>query len=249
MHKFFLEDCDEISGNHICLKNKDVYHIRTVLRMKIGKKVFLNQGTVEYLCQLKSYEDEMAFFEILKKMDMERENSVFVHLVQSYIKNDKMDWVVQKATELGVNKISPVISERSVVKLEETKKIAERKVRFEKIAKEAAKQCKRNRIPEIDEIQKLEIFLEKLELDEKTLFLIPYEDEIKCSLKSVLTGENLTNILNILILIGPEGGFSDNEMNLLREKKVHIVSLGDRILRSETASLAVLAIVDYALSE
>ena len=162
-----------------------------------------------------------------------------ITLAQGLPKSDKMDFIVQKATELGVASIVPVITERTIVKVKDEEK---RVSRWQKIAREAAMQSNRPDIPAIDDIISFKDFLRTLNSEPGTLLLLPWEEGTE-PIKNVL--RNNSGVKNLLVLIGPEGGFSTKEAEAAKEIGFHLVSLGPNILRTETAALAVLAMIGY----
>lgn len=211
--------------------------------MKIGDQfeVFDSSGQV-YLVKLKEYTHELIRGYILRKLKENTELKVDITLAQCLPKGKKMDLIIQKATELGVNHIIPVISERSIPKIEEKE---DRKLEhWGMIAKEAAEQSGRSRIPEISHLLHFTELLK--EVKNYKLALIPWEGEkknrITGSLANGLTGK-------LLIVIGPEGGFSSNEIQQAKKMKIKPVSLGKRILRCETAAIFSLAVAVSALEK
>jgi 16S rRNA (uracil1498-N3)-methyltransferase len=167
------------------------------------------------------------------------EPPVKITLVQGLNKGDKMEYIVQKATELGVTDIIPMICHRSVVRLEGVKAV-DRQERWQRVALEAAKQCRRAIIPKVHEIQNISEVLEKIPLG--TLSFLPWEQEKSFGLREILSGDKKESVF---IFIGPEGGFEEKEVKQAIDKGVAVVTLGDRILRTETAGLACAAIVMF----
>lgn len=245
MHKFFFSEGDKKEGDLIYLSGNQKYHIERVLRMSPGKKAYINIGEKEHLCRLQSLDESFCVFRILKESHEIREMKCKIHLIQSYIKNDKMEWVLQKATELGVYAIHPFLSSRSVIKIENEQKKKERLQRFEKIVTAAAQQSKRNAIPQIYPIANLNEL--ELYFGEKgpCPILLFYEEEKSRSLKATIESLHLSKEEEIYLVVGPEGGFSEEEVEMFKSKGAHIVSLGSRILRSETASLYGLCVMNY----
>jgi 16S rRNA (uracil1498-N3)-methyltransferase len=248
MYHFFAEHKDiHVPEGRILLSGADYNHIRNVLRMRPGEKLLISSGdNFDYLCEISGYgEDEMdgptVICTILKTDVRTNELPIHATLYQGLPKGDKMDLIVQKCIELGVGRIVPVAMRRSVMKL--TPEKAEAKVkRWNSIAEAAAQQSKRSRVPEVSAV--MNFADAAAEASENTLFLLPYESaegmkhtrEVLGSLKS---GDSVS------IFIGPEGGFSPEEIDLAKEKGAQIVTLGRRILRTETAGMMILSILTY----
>ena len=248
MHKFFTPK-ELISENIAKIIGEDVKHIIKVLRIEAGEKVVLNdcQGT-EYLAVISSTSKQEVEFEILEKLDVNNESPVKIHLYQGLPKAQKMDLIVQKGTELGITEFIPTITHRVDVKLKgEFKKLD----RLNRIALEAAKQSKRSIVPKVTEPIGFEEVLQKV--DELDLFLVPYENAnnfgIKTLINKLRNEEKINNIKNIGIFVGPEGGIEEEEIEQLKEKGAHIVTLGKRILRTETAGFVATALIQYELSD
>lgn len=249
MHKFFTPK-ELISENIAKIIGEDVKHIIKVLRIEAGEKVVLNdcQGT-EYLAVISSTSKQEVEFEILEKLDVNNESPVKIHLYQGLPKAQKMDLIVQKGTELGISDFIPVITLRVDVKLKgEFKKLD----RLNRIALEAAKQSKRSIVPKVLEPISFDEALESMkELD---LIIVPYENAEEFGIKSLinkLREENATlnEISEVGIFIGPEGGIEENEILKLKEIGAHIVTLGNRILRTETAGFTAASLIQYELGD
>lgn len=249
MHKFFTPK-ELISENIAKIIGEDVKHIIKVLRIEAGEKVVLNdcQGT-EYLAVISSTSKQEVEFEILEKLDVNNESPVKIHLYQGLPKAQKMDLIVQKGTELGISDFIPVITLRVDVKLKgEFKKLD----RLNRIALEAAKQSKRSIVPKVLEPISFDEALESMkELD---LIIVPYENAEGFGIKSLinkLREENATlnEISEVGIFIGPEGGIEEDEILKLKEIGAHIVTLGNRILRTETAGFTAVSLIQYELGD
>lgn len=235
--RFFISP-DQISGPSISISGEDVRHIAVVLRMKPGEKLLLcdGQGT-EYTAVILSLERSSIATEILGEAHHDLPSPRII-LAQGLPKSDKMDFIVQKATELGVAGIIPLVTERTVLKLrDEEKRIS----RWQKIAREAAMQSSRLDIPSVEQIRGYADFL-RAPLPADTLFLLPWEEGTE-PIKNVL--KRYPHAMSVLVLIGPEGGFSVREAGLAKDKGFHLVSLGRTILRTETAAVAALTMVGY----
>ena len=246
MQKFFVEE-SQIQENQVVIQGSDVNHIKNVLRMKIGDILLVgNKQTKEtYLAEITSVQAENIGCKI-KERQKEKIGQVAVTLYQGLPKADKLEWIIQKTTEIGIHSIVPVITERTIVKLEEKDK-TKKQDRWQKIAEVAAKQCKRSDIPEIKCIRTLEEI--EQDIKEYDIFLIAYEEEKVSTLKYCLRRsiELEKEVKNIGIFIGPEGGISEGEIEKLKSytDKVKCVTLGDNILRTETAPIVMLANILY----
>ena len=186
-----------------------------------------------------------AIVKIIKKLEINNESNIEIHLFQGLPKSSKMDLIVQKATELGVKEITPIITERVIVKNEigEFKKID----RYMRIALEACKQSKRSIIPDIKTPLEFDGLLTKLK--EMDLILVPYENEEGYGIKNVIKDITEKDIKKIGIIIGPEGGFEESEINILKELGAYIITLGPRILRTETAGFVCISLIMYELGD
>ena len=243
MQQFFAEP-SWIRENKIYMQGADVNHIKNVLRMKPGEGVRVSDGRGKtYLCCIHSYEEQTAVLDILKELDADMELPSKIILFQGLPKGDKMDWIVQKAVELGAYAIVPFSAKRSIVKLDE-KKAKKKQERWQAIAKGAAEQSGRSRIPEV---RKVMTFAESLdEASGLDVVLIPYELEEGME-KTARIIENIAPGQSVGIFIGPEGGFEETEVEQAKEHGAQPVTLGKRILRTETAGLTTLSILMYHL--
>ena len=245
MQKFFVEE-NQIQHNKIYIEGQDVKHIISVLRMQIGDKIQIcDKSTMEnYIVQIEEIQKEQIATEIIEKLQTSIESNVEIHLYQGLPKADKMELIIQKTIELGVHLITPVDMVRCVVKLDE--KDAKKKIeRWQKIAEGAAKQSKRDIIPKIENKIKLKEILDKIK--EYDTFIVAYEEEINNTLKQVLKQIKNKDNYKIGILIGPEGGIDSKEIENLKENGAVIVTLGKRILRTETAPIAMVSNILYEL--
>lgn len=243
MQQFFAEP-SWIKENKVYMQGADVNHMKNVLRMKPGEDVRINDGMGKtYLCCISAYEEKGAVLDIFKELDAETELPSRIVLFQGLPKGDKMEWIVQKAVELGAYSIVPFAAKRSVVKLDE-KKAAKKQERWQAIAKGAAEQSGRSIIPEV---QKVMTFAEALEAAKNLdVLLIPYELEQGMRETVKIIG-NITPGQSVGIFIGPEGGFEEEEVDRAKEAGACPVTLGKRILRTETAGLTALSILMYHL--
>lgn len=250
MPKFFVTS-ESIKNNEITIMGKDVNHIKNVLRKKIGEQVTIcNQDiAIDYLCNIIKLDDNEIQCNIVKKLESNSESNIEVTIFQGLPKADKMELVIQKSVELGVYDITPVEMERSVVKLTAQKDKLKKLQRWQKIAEVAAKQSGRSRIPKINNIQSIKDIC-NLSTD-YDIVIVAYENEkenkLKYELEKLKASHNEN--LRIAVLIGPEGGIAPLEIQLLQEKGAKIVTLGNRILRTETVALNVLSIIMYELED
>lgn len=241
MRRFFL---DGIIGDTMELIGTDAHHIARVLRMAVGDEVVIaDKDGRTARARIDNITDEVVTLSYQEELADVSEPTVKVRLAQCLPKSDKMDFIVQKAVELGVSVIQPIASENCVVKYT-ADKVAKRVERWQKIAHEAAKQCKRAVVPAVADVIGLKNFLANIDADETVLFC--YEAEDGHTLRQALS-EHHTG--KYTVLIGPEGGFSPEEASLCRQMGAHPVTLGNRILRTETASLAALTMVLYEYGE
>lgn len=245
MQRFFVEPYQiEEDKRMIHITGTDVNHIKNVLRMKCGEEVWISDGAEkEYHCRIVQIESEKVIAEILEALESQYELSNKIYLFQGLPKGDKMELIIQKAVELGAAGVIPVEMKRCVVKLDEKK--AQKKIaRWQQIAESAAKQSKRMRIPEIYPVMSFrEAVNFAAELDVR---LVPYE-----LAKGMQRTREVFNSIepgcSIGIFIGPEGGFEESEIACAMEHGAEPITLGKRILRTETAGMAVLSILMFHL--
>jgi 16S rRNA (uracil1498-N3)-methyltransferase len=235
MHRFFAGD-ENFSRDSIFLTGTDASHIFTVLRLQIGDKIQVLDGKGSlYIVQLEDVKAKLVKGIIISSEKVNTESPLTIHLGQSLIKGNKFDVVLRKSVELGVKTITPLMTERTVVKSDGNKKIA----RWQKIAVESCKQCGRSSIPYISEsIIKLDVFCrQESEADLKLMF---WELESENSLKDINPEKTPSSVS---VLIGPEGGFTNEEVETARSLGFQTVTLGPRILRAETTPLVVLSLL------
>lgn len=219
------------------LNGNEVRHISRVLRMRAGDMLVLFDGSgYDYTAEIVAVEENDVTLRVHKKEEAVNEPRVMVTIYQAVIKSDHFDYVVQKCTELGAYGFVPFISERCVKKPKSPQAFVEREAR---IALEAAKQCGRSRVPQIEGVMDLEQVAKRIE---NGFALIAYEGERECSLKQAVSGFQGDEIA---LIIGPEGGFADEEVKRLESAGAKPVSLGKLILRAETAGAAALAMIRY----
>ena len=244
MYQFFVEP-SQIQGNRVIITGKDVNHIKNVLRMKKGEEIAVSNGSdgKEYRCGIAEFtEDEVICeFYFVKEDALELPSKVY--LFQGLPKADKMELIIQKAVELGVYQVIPVSCKRAVVKLDE-KKAKSKIARWQGIAEAAAKQSKRGIIPEVKDVMTMK---EAIAYSQQCqVRMIPYElaegmEKTKEIIGSLKPGED------VAIFIGPEGGFEEAEVQAAMDSGIVPVTLGKRILRTETAGMTVLSWIMYQL--
>jgi 16S rRNA (uracil1498-N3)-methyltransferase len=236
--RFFISP-EQVCDQSITISGEDVRHIATVLRMKTGDELLLCDGEgVEYSVKIAKFSKSEITTDVKARARREIRHPL-ITLGQGLPKSDKMDWIVQKATELGVANIVPLITERTIVKVkDEGKRIA----RWQKIAREAAMQSNRPDIPLVEAIRRFSGFLRTPHSALETLRLLPWEEGTE-PIKNILRQK--PGVKCIIVLIGPEGGFSAHEAEMAKEKGYHLVSLGQNILRTETAAMAALSMIGY----
>lgn len=251
MSKFFI-DVNNITDSNIKITGEDVKHIKNVLRLKEGDNLLLCDGCqTDYKCRINKIHDNEIIASIINSEQSKTEPPVEITLFQCLPKSDKFEFIIQKSVELGVKKIIPIISERTVIRIDNEREAFRKKERWQKIAYEAAKQCGRGIIPEISMPEKFENTIKQI--GEFKLKIIPYEKENKRGIKALLKDKAINNqnkdILKIAILIGPEGGFTEEEVDLATKNSFHSVSLGPRILRTDTAGLNVISVLMYEFED
>lgn len=246
MYQFFVEP-HQICGKMITITGSDVNHIRNVLRMKPGEELSVSNGSDgrEYRCGIIAIEEDRVICELRFIKEDGVELSSRVHLFQGLPKADKMELIVQKAVELGVHEIIPVAARRCVVKLDE-KKAAGKIARWQGIAEAAAKQSKRRIVPRVTSVMSFADAVKKASGME--VKLIPYELAEGMAHTKELIGQ-LKPGQDIAVFIGPEGGFEEEEIRLALAWGIEPVTLGKRILRTETAGLTVMSWIMYQLEE
>lgn len=244
MYQFFVEPC-QIQDKRVVITGSDVNHIKNVLRMKPGEEIAVSNGVdgKEYRCGIEVLEEDqiVCSLRFVKEDGLELPSRIY--LFQGLPKADKMELIIQKAVELGVHEIIPVATKRAVVKLDE-KKAKSKIARWQGIAEAAAKQSKRRVIPQVSDVVDFAAAVKRASsMDVK---IIPYElSEGMSKTKEIIS--SLRPGQEIAILIGPEGGFEETEIQKAMDAGVVPVTLGKRILRTETAGMTVLAWMMYQL--
>ena len=247
MHRFFVEE-NQVNREEKCIRihGNDVNHIKNVLRMTEGEKILISCGDEwEYTCAITQVGSEEILASIINIEETGRELPSKIYLFQALPKSDKLELIIQKTVELGVFQIIPVETKNCVVKLDAKKKESKIK-RWQAIAESAAKQSKRMIIPEIQKVMKFSDAIKYAQ--ELDVCMIPYElaenmQHTRQFFEQIKPGQSIG------IFIGPEGGFSSEEVKSALEHEIEPVTLGKRILRTETAGLAVMSILMYLLED
>ena len=237
MHRFFIP---QLYNEEMSITGVDAKHIGKVLRMQPGDKLqIVSDDGVSALAEVTAISESTVIVRCLKVLAESHEPAVKITLAQGLAKGEKMDFIIQKAVELGAYSIVPVAMEHSVVRLDGAK--ADKKVeRWQKIAEAAAKQSKRDIIPQVQAVQSISQMLTNNNCKTK---IIAYECEDRMSLKTAL--REAGQLDDLLLIIGPEGGISEGELAKTREAGTIPVSLGRRILRAETAGLVAMSAIFY----
>lgn len=243
MNRFFI--CkDQIIGDRIEIIGKDVKHIRDVLRLKNKDRIEILSENRTYICEILEINSDVVLVSILDSFEGKNEPPIDIILYQGIAKGDKMDFIIQKCTEIGVKEIYPIVTNRTIVKIKDKRKEQKKVERWKTIAEEAAKQSKRDTIPIVNNIITYNEMIHILDGEEN--IIVPYEMErmntLKKAFKDIKNG-------NIHIIIGPEGGFEEKEINAILNIGGKPISLGPRILRTETAGIVVISITLYELGD
>ena len=232
MYNFFINERQK-NADCVVISGADFNHIKNVLRMQKGDELVVSVNGKSDLCEIKLFKDETVVVKIIEENYKNTELKTNIFLFQGLPKSDKMEFIIQKAVELGVDGVIPVEMNRCVVKLDEKKKNS-KQTRWQAIAESAAKQSKRNTVPTVFDVLSYKDALEKA--NELDMLIVPYENENgMVETKKVL--DELCNCSSVGILIGPEGGFDEKEIDLAKQFGGRIISLGKRILRTETAAI------------
>ena len=240
MHRFFVP---QLYNEEMYIEGVDARHISKVLRMQPKDKLqIVSDDGVSAMAEITAIASERVSVRCLEKLAESHEPRVRLVLAQGLAKGEKMDFIIQKAVEMGAYSVIPVAMEHSVVRLDGAKAV--KKVeRWQKIAESAAKQSKRDIIPQVQQVQSMAEMLANCDCTTK---IIAYECEDRLSLKAALkAAEAAGGIKELLLVIGPEGGISEGELELARQAGAVPVSLGRRILRAETAGLVAISAIFY----
>ena len=240
MYNFFVNKNQKLNDKYV-ITGTDFNHIKNVLRMTVGDTFLVSENGISNLCEIECFDNESVVAKIIEENYNDTNLPIKIYLFQGLPKGDKMELIIQKTVELGVEGIIPVEMNRCVVKLDDKKKKS-KVSRWQTISESAAKQSKRNTIPEIFDVLTYKQAMEKAK--EMDLFLVPYEskngmEDTKTALSQIKSG------MSVGILVGPEGGFDDKEVEkLITFNNLKPISLGKRILRTETAGLYMLSVIN-----
>lgn len=240
MAKFFVRE-DMVQNNKIIVTGEDVNHIKNVLRYKIGDKIEISSGdSLEYLCEIYDIKKDEIIANIIDCFGNESEPNIKITLYQGLPKAEKMELIIQKCVELGIDSIVPINTDRTIAKLngKEEKKL----LRWNKISEASAKQSRRGKIPQIKNVMSFKEAVK--EAKEYSLAVIPYEKETNNNIKKII--KNFSG-KDIAIFIGAEGGFTEGEIAIAKLGGITPITLGKRILRTETAGFITTAILLYEL--
>lgn len=244
MPKFFIDKKD-IKNQKITITGGDAVHISKVLRTEVGEILTLCDGDgTDFSAKVTACSKDSVSLDILDSYTCLSEPCILVTLFQGLPKQGKMDYIIEKCTELGVSRIVPVATIRSVVKINDKKSEEKKLERWRKIASESVKQCGRGKIPEVTDVMNVAQAIDfSKNLD---LTIAAYECEKETSIKSVLSSQSPKSVG---IFIGPEGGLDDDEVKMFLSAGIKTVTLGKRILRTETAGHTILSAVMYEFNE
>ncbi len=247
MPKFFVEN-EDIIANEVTIR-KDYNHIKNVLRKKVGDKLQIcNKQTLQnFMCEISNITSKEVKCNITKILDKNTESDLKITVVQGLPKQEKMELIIQKCVELGAYEFIPLEMRNCVVKLNQKDK--QKKIeRWQKIAEVASKQSGRNIIPKVNEIWNINQLCNRI--DSYDCVIVAYENEENYTIKEEIKKlKNLNKISKIAIVIGPEGGIDEEEIEKLKKAKAKIVTLGKRILRTETVAIALTSILIYELED
>lgn len=240
MPKFFIEN---VSGDFITISGQDAAHITKSLRMKAGERLTVCGGQgLDFICEISKIAENSVQLRVMETVITDSEPSIKITLYQGYPKGDKLELIIEKSVELGVNKIVPVLMQRSVSR-PDVKSAAKKHERHQKLALSAAKQCGRGIIPQVDEMINFSQMTSGLAQHQAIIFFYECGGEPLSSIIGKITSENMSDIA---IVIGPEGGFDAREAETLKNSGAITTTLGKRILRTETAPIAAISAIMYA---
>ena len=249
MSKFFVKE-NQINKEIVTIKGEDVNHIKNVLRLNIDDNIQIcNIDKAEnYICGISKISNEAIECIIFNRIESDSESNVHINIFQGLPKADKMELIIQKSVELGANEITPVEMKRCVSKIEEKSK-SKKLERWQKISEVAAKQCGRDIIPKINQITTIKNICNLT--SEYDIVLLAYENEERNTFKNELLKikDKSKEKLRIGVIIGPEGGLDIEEVRVLKENGAKVVTLGKRILRTETVAFTMISIIMYELGD
>ena len=238
MYNFFVNS-SQIKDNKVTIFGQDAKHISSVIRLRKGDEIYIsNKDTsVKYLSKIENIQKDLISCILIEEVDS-TESNIKITLFQGLPKADKMEYIIQKSVELGVYEVVPVAMKNCIAKMkDEDKKLQ----RWQAISEASAKQSKRNIIPKIGRLQNISDIIKQIK--DFDLVIVAYEDEKKTNIKQLLS--KYKKCEKIAIIVGPEGGIYSKELSILIDSGVKTASLGKRILRTETASLAMLSMIMY----
>ncbi|MBO4485325.1 MAG: 16S rRNA (uracil(1498)-N(3))-methyltransferase [Lachnospiraceae bacterium] len=239
MPRFYV-DPSNIFGDRMVLDGGEYNHLKNVLRKQVGDTLLICDGEGhEFDCRIAAYENGQVIFDILETRDGNTELGISVTLYQGLPKKDKLEWIIEKAVELGAARVVPVSCARSIAKWDDPAREEKKVKRFQAIAEAASKQCGRGVIPTVGSVVSFAEAMKEAKA-ESDVILFPYENAegmqaTEAVMKSIKKGDK------VAVFIGPEGGFAPEEVTLAEQSGAKVISLGRRILRTETAAMAVLS--------
>ena len=243
MFRYFTSE-EEISNDIVKIIGTDAKHLKNTLRAEVGKEVSIVTDECEYVAKIVSFDNDDIVCKIEYKTETNNEANVHITLCQGLPKQAKMEDIIQQNVEVGVKSFIPLITERAVVKINDKSKEQKKLERWRKVAHESSKQSKRNIVPSVEEIITINELINILK-NEDAHIIVPYELEGNKTLKEALKVKKD----KYYIVIGPEGGFDVKEIEKLQEVGADIVTLGKRILRTETAGIVASSVILYELDE
>ena len=248
MYKFFVNE-EQIENNKIKVIGEDVNHIKNVLRLEKEEKICIcnKETAISFYAKIIDFNMDFIMCEIIEKITETTETNCYIHIFQGLPKSDKFEFIIEKSTEIGVKEITPVSMKRSIVKLDEKDK-SKKLIRWQKIAEVAAKQSKRDSILKVNNVINFQNIFEKIK--DYDILLVAYEEEKENTLKCILNKlKNTEKALKIAVIIGPEGGIDESEIEYCKANNFVSISLGKRILRTETAPLVIASNIIYELED
>ena len=243
MFRYFTSE-EEINDELVKIEGTDAKHLKNTLRAQIGEEVSIVTDAGEYVASIIDFENDSVICKIKYKTDINNEASIHITLCQGLPKQAKMEDIIQQNTEVGVKSFIPLITERTVVKLNDKSRELKKLDRWRKIAHESSKQSKRNIVPTVEDILTVNELVNKIK-DEGAKIIVPYELEGNKTMKEALASKSD----RYYIIIGPEGGFDEKEIKKFQEIGADIVTLGKRILRTETAGIVASSVILYECDE
>lgn len=247
MFRYFSSE-DKIVSDIVKIEGTDFNHLKNTLRAKLYDEVSIVTEECEYIANIISFENDSIVCKIKEKTNKNNEARIHITLCQGLPKLAKMEDIIQQNVELGVKNFIPLITERTVVKLNDKARELKKLDRWRKVAHESSKQSKRNIVPTVEDILTVNELIIRFK-NENAKVIVPYELEGSKTMKEALNGCNLNVNDKYYVIIGPEGGFDEKEIKKFQEVGADIVSLGKRILRTETAGLVASTIILYEHNE